>query len=65
MREEHVNEGLEQRILAASPIAKAQFPLFMAHMASRRNDPLIRAFMEATTDVWPDLRITPTHEMRG
>jgi len=65
MREEHVNEGLEQGILAASPIAQAQFPLFMAHIASRRNDPLIRAFMEATTDVWPDLRVTPTHEMRG
>jgi DNA-binding transcriptional LysR family regulator len=64
MREEHVNHGLEQGLLAVSPIAHAQFPLFMAHMASRRNDPLIRAFLEATTDVWPDLRETRTHQAR-
>jgi DNA-binding transcriptional LysR family regulator len=64
MREEHVNQGLEQGLLAVSPIAHAQFPLFMAHMATRRNDPLIRAFLEATTDVWPDLRETRTHQAR-
>ncbi len=50
MREEHANQGLEQGVLAVSPIARAQFELFMAHLASRRNDPLIRAFLEAATD---------------
>lgn len=64
MREEHANQGLEQGVLAVSPIARAQFELFMAHLASRRNDPLIRAFLEAATDVWPDLRVTPTHAAR-
>jgi len=59
MREVHVNQGLEQGTMAVSPIAQAQFQLFMAHLTSRRNDPLIRAFLEAATDVWPDLRVTP------
>jgi DNA-binding transcriptional LysR family regulator len=59
MREEHVAQGLEQETLAVSPIASARFQLFIAHLATRRNQPLIRAFLEATTDVWPDLRVTP------
>ena len=60
MREEHVEQGLQQGTLAVSPIAHTHFQLFMAHLASRRNHPLIRAFLEAATDVWPDLRVTPT-----
>lgn len=64
IREEHANKGLEEGTMAVSPIARAQFQLFMAHLASRRNDPLIRAFLEAATDVWPDLRATPTHAAR-
>jgi DNA-binding transcriptional LysR family regulator len=60
MREEHVNKGLEQGTVAVSPIASARFQLFIAHLASRRNDPLVRGFLEAATDVWPDLRVTPT-----
>lgn len=59
MREEHVNQGLEQGALAASPIAHAECPILMAHVASRRNDPLILAFLEAATDMWPNLRVTP------
>lgn len=64
MREEHANQGFEQGTMAVSPIARTQFELFMAHLASRRNDPLIRAFLEAATDVWPELRVTPTHAAR-
>ena len=59
MREVHVKQGVEQGKMAVSPIAQAQFQLFMAHLTSRRNDPLIRAFLEAATDVWPELRVTP------
>jgi DNA-binding transcriptional LysR family regulator len=60
MREELADQGLEQGTLAVSPIARAEYELFLTHLASRRNDPLIRAFLEAATDVWPDLRVTPT-----
>jgi len=64
MREEHARHGFEQGILAVSPIAHSEFPLFMAHVASRRNDPLIRAFLEAATDVWPEMRATPAHAVK-
>jgi DNA-binding transcriptional LysR family regulator len=61
MRDEQAILGREKGTMAVSPIARAQLQLFMAHLASRRNDPLIVAFLEAATDVWPDLRVTPTH----
>ncbi|CAN5726032.1 LysR family transcriptional regulator [soil metagenome] len=61
MREEHVKPGLERGLLAVSPIAHADYPLFMAHVASRRNDPLIGAFVAAATQVWPHMVITPAH----
>ena len=59
MREVHANQGLMQGTMAVSPIAQAQFQLYMAHLTSRRNEPLILAFLGAATDVWPDLRVTP------
>jgi hypothetical protein len=46
-------------MVAMSPYAVAEHPIYQAHAASRRNDPLIHGFLEATTDVWPDLRVTP------
>lgn len=59
MREDHTRTGLEQGRLAVSPIAAADFPLHLCHLASRRNDPLIRAFVEAATEVWPGLTQAP------
>ena len=61
MREEHVKQGLEQGVLVTSPIAYAEFPLFMAHLTSRLNDPLVCAFLAAATLVWPGMAITPSH----
>lgn len=58
IREEHANHGVEQGLLAVSPIAHASFPLILAHVAGRGNDPLIRAFLEATNAVWPELKQT-------
>jgi len=58
MREEHALQGLERGILATSPIAHASFPLFLAHLTSRSNDPLIRAFIEAATEVFPNLQVS-------
>jgi DNA-binding transcriptional LysR family regulator len=56
VREEHAQVSAEQGIVAMSPFAAAEHPIYLAHVASRRNDPMIHAFLEATTDVWPDLR---------
>lgn len=56
MREEHANRGLAQGTLAVSPIAHAQLPVVLAHVSGRRQDPLIGAFLEAASDVWPGLR---------
>ncbi|WP_267872169.1 LysR family transcriptional regulator [Massilia niastensis] len=61
MREEHASQGLQQGILAVSPIAHTRFPIYMAHVAGRRNDPLIRAFLEAAAEVWPGLSPTAAH----
>ncbi|RJG03324.1 LysR family transcriptional regulator [Noviherbaspirillum sedimenti] len=60
MREEHVCKGIEQGILAVSPIARVNFPVLMAHAAGRGNDPLIRAFVDAAADVWPGLSAIPS-----
>lgn len=59
MREEHVRADLERGFLAVSPIAHADYPLFLAHLSSRRNDPLICAFLAATASIWPDMVTTP------
>ncbi|MDM0021819.1 LysR family transcriptional regulator [Variovorax saccharolyticus] len=61
MREEHVRQGLEQGVLVTSPIAHAEFPLLMAHVTSRLNDPLVCAFLAAARQVWPDMAVTPSH----
>lgn len=59
MREEQAIQGVEQGTLAVSPIAHTKFPIFMAHIKGRGNDPLIRAFLEAAAETWPGLRATP------
>ncbi len=58
MREERIRRGVEQGLLAVSPIAHTTFPLFLAHLASRRDDPLVDAFLGAAAQVWPAMRPT-------
>jgi DNA-binding transcriptional LysR family regulator len=60
MREEHALQGERDGTLALSPIARAEFPLFLAHLATRGNDPLIKAFIEASNVAWPEMKLTPT-----
>lgn len=55
IREEHARAGAEQGVVAMSSHAFAEHPIYLAHVSSRRNDPMVNAFLEATTDVWPDL----------
>ena len=57
MREEHALRGEAERSIAISPLAKAEFPLFMEHLGGRSGDPLIRAFVEAVAAVWPKTRL--------
>lgn len=58
MREDQANEGEREGWLAKSPIARTEFALCVAHQSSRKDDPLIRAFVEAAHDVWPEMRLT-------
>lgn len=56
MRESHALKAEREGSLVISPIGKAELPLYISHLASRKNDPLIRAFMESARQVWPNLR---------
>ena len=53
MREESALQGVEDGLLAISPIARAEFEIYLAHLSSRANDPLLQAFVQATRAVWP------------
>lgn len=54
MREDHALEDAAAGIMAISPIANARLPLYVVHLASRKSDPLIEAFVAAALSVWPD-----------
>lgn len=56
MREEHALKGERDGYLAISPLVQTELPLFIAHLASRKNDPLIMAFVQAAQTVWPTMR---------
>lgn len=56
VRREHAVKGEAAGWLAVSPLAaETEYSLCIAHLASRRRDPLIRAFLEAAAGVWPDM----------
>lgn len=55
MREEQALAGEKEGLFALSPLAHPSYGLYIAHLATRATDPLIRAFMEAAVKVWPHL----------
>jgi DNA-binding transcriptional LysR family regulator len=59
VRLEHAIDGEREGRLAVSPLVHAEYSLHIAHLASRRNDPLIRAFVGAAGTVWPALKNSP------
>ncbi len=59
MREDHAIEGEKEGYLALSPIARTKVSLLIAHLSSRKNDPLIRAFVEAAKIAWPRVKLKP------
>lgn len=56
MHEEYALQGVNDGDLALSPIAHTDCPQYIAHVTSRENDPLIRAFIDAASEVWPDMK---------
>lgn len=60
MREEYALQGVAQGHLALSPIARTEYPQFIAHLAGRDSDPLIKAFVDAASEVWPDMKRKPS-----
>lgn len=56
LREEHALQALSEGRIAISPLAHIEFPLYLEHLTSRRDDPLIRAFVEAVAVIWPSMR---------
>jgi DNA-binding transcriptional LysR family regulator len=57
VRREHAVEGERAGQMAVSPLVHAEYPLCIAYLASRRADPLVRAFVEAAAQVWPMMRV--------
>ena len=53
MREESALQGAEEGLLAISPVAHAEFQLYLCHLSSRAKDPLLEAFVQATRAIWP------------
>ncbi len=56
VREEYVLQGVREGVLAASPLARPHYSMSVAHQSSRKDDPLIQAFVKAASNVWPDMR---------
>jgi DNA-binding transcriptional LysR family regulator len=54
MREDEALECEKEGSLALSSLARPELPLVLAHVASRADSPLIRAFLDATKVVWPE-----------
>ncbi len=61
LREDHAVQGERAGNLAVSPIARVEIPLSIAHQSGRKDDPLIRAFLEAAIVSWPDMKLTNAH----
>jgi DNA-binding transcriptional LysR family regulator len=58
MRAERAAEGVRDGYLAVSPVAQEEFGLYFAHLGSRKSDPLVCAFIDAASTIWPDMKLT-------
>ena len=64
LREDHAVQGEQEGYLAVSPIAQAQVALSVAHQSARKDDPLIKAFLEAARVPWPKMKLTEANSTR-
>jgi len=60
LRAEYAEQGEREGRLAVSPLAHAQFALSIVHLSSRARDPLVNAFVEAGSVVWPGIKLAPS-----
>jgi DNA-binding transcriptional LysR family regulator len=58
IREEYAAQGEREGLLAISPLVQTQITLAIAHQSSRKDDPLIQAFVEAAKVPWPEMKLT-------
>lgn len=56
MREDQALQCEAEGVLAISPLVRLEYQMFLVHLATRRNDPLIKAFIAAGKKVWPDMK---------
>jgi DNA-binding transcriptional LysR family regulator len=61
MRDHQALRGEREGYLAISPIARAEFGSYLAHVATRGKDPLIQAFVDAVKVAWPDMKLAEPH----
>ena len=57
MRKDQAEQGKKDGVLALSPLEPPSYSMYFAHLATRRNDPLVLSFMEAVATQWPDIRL--------
>ncbi len=55
IREDYALQAEAEGKVAMARIDPVEIPLSIAHQSARSGDPLIRAFLEAARDPWPDL----------
>ncbi|CAE6844140.1 LysR family transcriptional regulator [Paraburkholderia domus] len=58
VREEYAVQGEREGYLAISPIIRTELALSVAHQSSRKDDPLVQAFIEAAKVSWPEMKLT-------
>jgi len=55
MRKEHAEDCVRNGTCAMSPLIASSHGNFLAHLKSRREDPLILACLQAASTVWPEV----------
>lgn len=64
LREERPARGARRHARSLSPLVQAEYSMSIAHQASRKEDPLIKAFVDAAAEVWPELRLAKPRDVR-
>ena len=60
VREEYAAQGEREGHLAIWPIIRTELALSVSHQSSRKDDPLVQAFIEAAKVSWPEMKLTKT-----
>ncbi len=63
IRAEQAEQAAKAGILSLSPIGRSEVSMSIAHQATRREDPLIKAFVEAASIAWPGMKPVQAHNV--